>query len=227
MNAEGVARSGDGVLRALKLHLDNCATRMSEKEAKEIAELVCSRDDEFLHVHACILAGVCLVNHGFYEEAILPLSRAAGNADCENKRGSSLHLLGAAHSGLGDQTRALECFAQARELLAPESVEMGILLRDEALALCRAGKYDLAVEVGRQALVRMVAASAGAPSLGRCWYVVALISLNRKEKESAVQCALRVRELWGNANVPRHWRKELKRLLLSIRVSFLLGTVIL
>lgn len=117
--------------------------------------------------------------------------------------------------------RALDFFSEARDLLVPESLEMGLLLRDEALALCRSGEYDQAFEMGTRALTTLVSASACALSLGRCWYGLALVCLNRREKNRALHCALRVEELWDKIDAPRHWRKEFTWLLVSLKPSFL------
>lgn len=76
MEAEGEDHCRDSILITLKMHLDNCAARLSQREAREIVELVSSRNGPCCHVHACILAGVCLINHGFYREAISPLTCA-------------------------------------------------------------------------------------------------------------------------------------------------------
>lgn len=214
------------VLDILRDHLSDCSRRMKKSEARGICKLVLSLADGEEKAHACVLAAVCLSNHACFPEAmeVLVVAKALSVwlGSC-SRLGICLHLEGVCLTGMGDQRRALEVFDETVQYIKGEgSMQMGVLLRDKAFALCLGQQYENAVDMGARALGLLVGVGASMPTVGRAMFVLALCYFHLDRKECAIQYALKAKSLWEDTTVPRHWKKELSGLLLRIRVRFLI-----
>lgn len=196
--------------------LENYESDLCAKDAATIARFALtfdgSRDEK---ARVCLLVGICLVNHNYCHLALEPLHLA--KVLSRKWPGTCWHILGVAHSYLGDQEKALEYFYLCKAVLAESSVEMGLLMRDLAFALCQRGELERALETGAVAVGLLNANGASVVAMGRCFYIQALIYVRVGNKCCALEYARRAKNMWLQVVVPRFWRKELTALLLRIR----------